>query len=199
MTKSIFNGTNKFNSVEPKPQNIVLPTMGSIMIFDSKDMTDTLPKKIMEMGSVNKIDVNVGNTLSLTNLDFTLSKHFGRNDNPITDAKEKRNPTSYIMKWLSNINTVIQSINVAALLLSLPKSSAINDIVVIVEALTSERDKPENIENTHIQSILKSTAPFLELPPVSTLAPCAINATLYPDAAITWETPELLSAVLKSL
>ena len=58
------------------------------------------------MGSVNKILVSVGRTLSLKNSDLTLPKHLGRNINPNTQAREKRNPTSYIIKGFIRINMV---------------------------------------------------------------------------------------------
>ncbi len=67
-----------------------------------------------------------------------------------------------------------------------------------MDALTKEDESPENIENPHIQSILKSETPFPTPFLVIRSTPCATSATLYPEAAIIWETPELLSALLNS-
>lgn len=195
---NIFKGKNIFNIVDIKPQNIVLLTMGNTIKFDNRDIAETLPKNITDIGSVNRIHVNVVKTLSFRNFDFTFSKHLGKKISPVTEANEKRNPTSCIKKGFNNINTVIQSIKVAPLLLSLPKNRAKSETVVIVDALTKEDDTPENIENPHIQSILESVTPFPTPFFVIRSTPCATSATLYPEAAIICDTPELLSALLKS-
>ena len=123
-------------------------------------MADTLPKKTMDIGKVNKIHTKVGKIDSFTKLDLMLSKHLGRKINPVTEANEKRNPTSYIKKGLSNIKTVTHSIKLPPLLLSLPKRFANRVILLIVEARINEDDNPENIENIHIQSILRKVDNF---------------------------------------
>ena len=164
-------GTNIFINVTPNPQNIVLLIIGNTIILLNKDITEILPKNITEIGRVNSIHVNVVNILSFRNLDLIFSKHLGRNIKPVTDAKEKRKPTSYIINGLRDINTVTQRINVAPLLLSLPIKRAKRERVVILDALTREEDSPENIEKPHIQSILKSTTPLPLIPLVSLSTP----------------------------
>lgn len=179
----MFKGKNKFTNVIPKPQNIVLLIIGNTTILLNKEITDTFSKNITDMGKVKSIHVNVVNILSFKNFDLIPSKHFGKKSNPITDAKEKRKPTSYIKKGLSKINTVIQRINMAPLLLSLPSNRAKRESVVILDALTKEGERPENIEKPHIQNILESSTPLPLIPLVSFSTPSATNATLYPDAA----------------
>ncbi|HOQ81415.1 MAG TPA: 4Fe-4S binding protein, partial [Candidatus Cloacimonadota bacterium] len=90
------------------------------------------PKNAIEMGIVNKIQVKDGRILSFKNEDLIFSKHFGKKIRPITDAKEKRKPTSCIRKGFKRIRRVAQNITVAPLLLSLPKRLAIKESVLIV-------------------------------------------------------------------
>ncbi|KKP64856.1 MAG: hypothetical protein UR61_C0038G0001, partial [candidate division WS6 bacterium GW2011_GWE1_34_7] len=112
--------------------------MGNTTTLLIKEIIDTFPKNMTEIGRVKSMHVNVVSTLSFKNFDLIFSKHLGKKSKPITDAKEKRKPTSYIKKGLKKINMVIQSINVAPLLLSLPSNRAKRERVVILDALTNE-------------------------------------------------------------
>ena len=168
------------------------------MIFDIKEIAENFLKNITDIGNVNNIQDRVGNTLSFTYFDLIASKHLGKKIKPTTEAKEKRKPTSCIKNGLNKNNNVTQRIKVAGVLLSLPNRSASKEKVVIVAALTNEDDKPENIEKPQIQSIFNITAPLPLLFRVKISTPDATSATLYPDAAIIWETPLLLNASLKS-
>lgn len=188
----------KFKSVAPSPQNIEPLMIGIINILLITEITDTLPKKRIDTGTVKRIDITEGNTLSFTNLDrLNFSKQLGKNINPVVDKNEKRKPISYIRNGLKSISNVIQRSNDENLLQYLPINKAKKYILLIVEALMREAEKPENIEKSNIPNTFKI---FTNLPLIRlniTSIPLATSATLYPEAAITCDTPVFLKASLK--